>query len=106
MEEEKKERKKLEGKKEINNGLINDRITLFEQQQQDYYYPKRVSDFWNNNYSEYESNGDKNRYLSLDEYLNKTKPYFRNIIIVLQSSDTWKIQLTIPINCISSNDAE
>ena len=49
MEEEKKERKKLEGKKEINNGLINDRITLFEQQQQDYYYPKRVSDFWNIN---------------------------------------------------------
>ena len=30
----------------------------------------------------------------------------RNIIIVLQSSDEWKIQLTIAINFISSKDAE
>ena len=29
----------------------------------------------------------KNRDLSLDEYLNKTKPYLRNIIIDLQNSD-------------------
>ena len=30
----------------------------------------------------------------------------RNIIIDLQNSDTWKIQLTIAINFISSKDAE
>ena len=30
----------------------------------------------------------------------------RNIIIDLQNSDTWKIQLTIAINSISSKDAE
>ena len=30
---------------------------------------------------EYESNGDKSRNLSLDEYLNKIKPYLRNVII-------------------------
>ena len=46
--------------------IIKDRIiraakTLFEQQEEDYYEPKRVSNFWNNNYIEYESNGDKNR---------------------------------------------
>ena len=29
----------------------------------------------------------KNRDLSLDEYLNKTKPYLRNIIIDLKNSD-------------------
>ena len=40
------------------------------------------------------------------KYLNKIKPYFRNIIIDLQSSDTWKIQLTIAINFISSKDAK
>ena len=34
-----------------------------------FYEPKRVNDFWNNNYIEYESNGDKNKNLSLDEYL-------------------------------------
>ena len=85
--------------------MIKDIRALFEQQEEDYYKPKRVSNFWNNNYIEYESNGDKNRNLSLDEYLNKIKPYLRNIIVDLQSSDTWKIQLAIEINFISSIDA-
>ena len=80
---------------------------LFEQQEEkDYCKPKRVSNFWNNNYIEYESDGDKNRNLSLDEYLNKIKPYLRNIIINLWNSDTWKIQFTISINFISSKDAK
>ena len=40
------------------------------------------------------SNGDKNRNLSLYEYLNKIEPYLRNVIIDLQIYDVWKIQLT------------
>ena len=94
-----------------NERLIKDRLireirTLFEQEDEDYYKPGRVSDFWNNNYIEYKSNGDKNRNLSLDEYLNKIEPYWRNIIIDLQNSDVWKIQLTIAINFTSSKNAE
>ena len=61
---------------------------------------------WNNNYIEYESNGDKFRYLSLDEYLNKIEPYFRNMIIEIRNSDTSKIQLKIAINFISSKVVE
>ena len=34
------------------------------------------------------------------------KPYLKHIIIHLQSSDTWKIQLTIAINLIFSKDTE
>ena len=95
----------------MNNRLIKDRIirvikTPFEQEEEDYYKPKRVSNFWNNNYIEYESHGDKNRILSLDEYLNKIEPCLRNIRIDLQNSDTCKIQLTIAINFASSKDAE
>ena len=123
-----KKRKKLEGKKEINNKLIKDRIirnirTLWNkigtkyleqnkiwkkmlEQEEDYYKPKRVNYFWNNNYIEYESNGDKNGNLSLDEYLNKIKPYLRNIIIDFQNSDTGKIQLTIATDLISSKDVK
>ena len=48
----------------------------------------RASTFWNNNYIKNKSNGDRNRNLSLDEYLHKIEPYLRNIIIDLQSSDT------------------
>ena len=65
------------------------------------YKAERISNFWNNNYIEYESDGDKNRNLSLDEYLNKIEAYLRNMIINLQNSDAWKIQLTIAINFIS-----
>ena len=68
--------------------------------------PKRVSNFWNNNYIEYEINGDKNRNLSLDKYLNRIEPQLRNIIIDLQNSDICKTELTIAINFISSNNAE
>ena len=80
---------------------------LFEQEkEEDYYEPERVNNFQNNNYIEYESNGDKNIKLSLDEYLNKIESYLRNIIINLQISDSWKIRLVIAINFISSKNTE
>ena len=66
---------------------MRDIRTLFEQEE-DYYKPIRVNIFWSNNYIEYESNGDENRNVSLDEYLYKIEPYLRNIIIDLQNSDT------------------
>ena len=40
----------------------------------------------------------------MKEYLNKTKPYLNDIIIDIQKSGTWKVQLTIVINFISSKD--
>ena len=104
-----KKKKKIEKKKEnekiIKDKIIRDITTLFGQRKEEgYYEPKRVSNFWNNNYIEYESDGDKNRDLLLDKYLNNIKPYLRNIIYLfdLQNSDAWKIQLTIAINFISS----
>ena len=39
---------------------------MLEQQEEDYYKPKIVISLWNNNYIEWESNGDKNKNLSLD----------------------------------------
>ena len=36
--------------------------------------------------------------------LIKIKPYLKDLTIDLQSSNTWKIQLTISVNCISSKD--
>ena len=86
-------------------GQLNKMCWERNQQEKDYYETKRVSNFWNNNYIEYVSNGDKNRDLSLDEYIGNIKPYLRNIIIDHQSSDTWKIQLTIAINFIPSKDS-
>ena len=83
----KKKKERNYRKKEINIRLIKDRIiidigALFEQQE-DYYKPKRASNFWSNNYIEYESNGDKNRNLSLDEYLNE-------ILVIRNGKMVWK----------------
>ena len=48
---------------------------LFEQEEKEKvcYEPRRINNFWNNNYIAYESNGDKNKNLSLNEYLNNLK---------------------------------
>ena len=91
----KSKKKKKQNEKITKDKIMRDTRTIFEQEED--YEPKRVSNFWNNNYIEY---GGKIRYLSMDE------PYLTNVIIYLQNSDTWKIQLTIAINFISSKNSE
>ena len=48
----------------IKDSIIRDIRTLFEQED-DYYKPVSVGNFWNNNYIEYESNSDRNKKLSV-----------------------------------------
>ena len=48
----------------------------------------RINNFWSNNYIEYESNSDKNKTLSVEEYLNKFRPCLKDIINNLKKSDT------------------
>ena len=39
-----------------------------------------VDNFWNNNCTEYKSNGDENTILSVEEYVNKIRPYLRDLV--------------------------
>ena len=95
---------KLKQKNEINKDrIIRDIRTLFEQEDV-YYNPIRVGNFWNSNYVKHESNDNINKTLPVKEFLNKIKPYLRDVITDLQKSGTWKVQLTIAINLISSID--
>ena len=55
-------------------------------------------------YVEYESDGDRNKTLSVEEYLNKIRLHLKDIINNVKQSDTLKIQLIIVINFISSID--
>ena len=73
-----------------------------EHEEQNYYKPVRVNSFGGIDCIEYESNGDRNRALSAEEYLNKISPYLKGIINNLKKSDTWKIPLTIANNSTSS----
>ena len=63
-----------------------------------YYKPVRVNNFWSNNYIERKSNGDKNRILSVDEYLDKIRQYLKDITNELKKSDALKIKLTVTIS--------
>ena len=72
---------------------------------EDYYKPIRTNDAFNNNYIEYESIGDKDKTLTIKEYLDMIRPYLSDIINDHKTQGEWKIQLTITINFISSKDS-
>ena len=55
---------------------------------------------------EYESSADRNKNLSVKEYLNKIKLYLRDIIINHQKSDTWRIQWMIEFNFTYFKDVD
>ena len=85
---------------------------------EDYYKPITKSAF-NDNYIQYESKGNKEKILVINEYLDIFRPYLRDIIndhktqgewrihsgntiINHKTQSEWKIQLTMEINFISS----
>ena len=53
---------------------------------------------------EYESRGDKDRNLSLEDYLNIIRPFLKDMINNHKTYGEWKIQLIMRINFISSLD--
>ena len=69
----------------IENEAIKDRVirdirNLFEHGEGEHFYkPARVGNFWSNSYIEYESNGDSNKTLSIEEYLNKIRQNLKDI---------------------------
>ena len=48
----------------------------------------RVSNFWSKIYTEYESNTDRNKKIAVEENLNKSRPYLKDIINNFKKSDT------------------
>ena len=79
---------------------IKDIRYIFRHKKENYYKPVRVGNFWNSNYIEYESNGDRKKMLLVEVYLNKIRSYLKEIINDLKNVDTWEIQLIIAINFI------
>ena len=95
--------------KEIKYIILRDIRNLFEhEEEENYSEPVAASNFGSNSYIEYKSNGNKSKTQSAEEYLNKIRPYLKNIINNLKKSDTWKIQFTIANKFIFSinNDKE
>ena len=96
---------------------------MFGEVDEDYYKPIKTMSAFNGNYVEYESNGGKDRNLSLKQYIYMINPYLRDIMndhkTPLKLKDhrsnevidyetqfgEWKIQLIMSINFISSKDS-
>ena len=53
---------------------------------------------------QFENNGDRDKSLLTEKYFDKIKTYLEDFIFYLQNPYTWKIQLTITINFLSSED--
>ena len=67
---------------------------------EDYYKQIIVNSAFNNNYTQYESKGDK--ILTIEEYLSMIESYLVDMINDHKNKDEWKIQLSAEINFISS----
>ena len=65
--------------KETKDRILRDIKNLREHEEENDYKPVRVNSFWHVNYIGYESNDDRNKKISVEEYLNKIRPYLKDI---------------------------
>ena len=70
---------------------MENKIFFEKEEEENYYKPARVRNFCISNYIEYENKSGRNKTLSIEKYLNKIRPYFKDIKNNLKKSDTWKI---------------
>ena len=61
----------------------------YEKEEENYYKPGRVYNFWSNSYIEYKSSSDRNKTLSVEKYLDKIRPYLisNNLTNFISSKD-------------------
>ena len=63
------------------NKIIRDLRVLYEpEEEEDSYKPQKVKGTFDDEYIEFESNGDKGKSLSIEEYFNMIRPYLSGII--------------------------
>ena len=89
---------------------IRDTENLFDNidNNEDYYKPILIKSSFNESYKYYESRGDKDKKLSIEQYLDMIKPYLSDLInenkAIKTDSNKWEIRIDMHINCVSSND--
>ena len=101
----KKLKKDLNKIKIYKYNITHDICNLFNEiTKEDYYEPIEIKSAFDGSYIEYESRGDNDDNLSLEEYLNIIRLYLRDMINNHKAHGEWKIQLVMKINFISSLD--
>ena len=66
----------------------------------------KTGNAFSSNYIEYESNGDKGKSTSIEDYLDKIEPYLNDLVDNHKTQGEWKIQLAVEINFISPKDSD
>ena len=74
---------------------------MYDDIDEDYYKPIRIGNAFSSNYIDYESNGDKDKKLSIKDYFNEIRPYLNDLIDSYRTHSEWKVQLTMPIKFFS-----
>ena len=101
----KKEKYKYHNRDDLDYYGVRDIEIFFDNiDDNDYYKLMLVKSSFNENYKYYESRGDKNKQLSVNQYLYKIMSYLKDLIND-QKTNEWKIQINMHVNFISSNDA-
>ena len=101
---DKKEKYKYHDHDDLDYHGIRDIENLFDNIDDDYYYkPISVKSSFNENYKYYESRGDKDKKLSVGQYLDMIKPYLSDLIND-HKTKKWKIQINMHVNFVSSNN--
>ena len=78
---------------------------FYEFSKEDYYKPVLGKSSFKGNYKYYESRGDKEKRLSVKQYLNKITPHLYDLINDHKiARRVWKIQINMHVNFISSRD--
>ena len=78
--------KKME---EIKKVFYDPKSNLFKPKK-DNYNPERIGNVFSINYTEYKSNGDKDKTLSIKDYLDEIKPYLSDITNNHKTQGEWK----------------
>ena len=86
-------------------GIIDIENLFDKVSEEDYYKPILVKISFKGNYKYYENRGDKEKRLSVKQYLNKITPHLYDWINDHRiARRVWKIQISICVNFISSKD--
>ena len=108
----KKDKYKYHDRYDLDYHGIRDTENLFDNvdNNEDYYKPILVKSCFNESYKYYESRCDKDKKLSIEQYLDMIKPYLSDLInenkAIETSSNESKIQINMRINFASLNDTE
>ena len=107
----KKEKYKYNDRDDLDYYGIRDIQNLFDDNtdtDDNYYKPVLVKTSFKGVYEYYESRDDKDKKLSVKQYLCKIIPYSSDLIndhkTIRNESNEWKIEINMHVNFISSND--